>query len=404
MWNACGNTRLVTRMWVEASLSRRVRENAQAVVGRLDVDLRPRVLAHDLRDRHVGIGRLVAEQPAVGVAGLIVVEEAVQERGVRGIDADFQRLQPVAVDEALEREGVRGRRDEAVEMRERRRLARAHIGEQDAVLLHHRIGLLADAVAHAAAFRLRRRLQALAADVEQPAVEGAAQAAVLQPAEREIGAAMRAGAADQAVAPLAVLEDHEVLAEQPHRLDRPVAGELVDQRRRLPIAPHQRAGGRAGADAGDEIVLFLAEHGEPRWSIGPFIRPPARRFHRPGTAAAAPALSRRKRATTRSRPMHKEQGQNGRNARSRPGRDFSIGPVLAVLVVSLTLVLCSTGSSISDSSARRDETPLAPRQRQHLRRRRQASSWRPRSTARPPSRHPTSARARGRETAPACSG
>jgi hypothetical protein len=29
-----------------------------------------------------------------------------QERGVRGIDADFQRLQPVAFEQALEGEGV----------------------------------------------------------------------------------------------------------------------------------------------------------------------------------------------------------------------------------------------------------------------------------------------------------
>ena len=196
-----------------------------------------------------------------------------QERGVRGIDADLERLQPVAIDHALEREGVAVRRDEAVEMRKRRRLARAHIGEQDAALLHHRIGLLPDVGAQVAALRLGRRLQALAVDVEQPAVEGAAQAAVLQPAIGEIGAAVRAGAVEQAVAALLVAEQHEVLAQQPDRLDRPVgAGELIDQRRRLPVAAHQRAGGRARPDAGDEIVLFLAEHGgsfERVWIVIP---------------------------------------------------------------------------------------------------------------------------------------
>jgi hypothetical protein len=149
------------------------------------------VLAHDLRDRHVGIRRLVAEQPSVSVAGLIVIEEAVQERGVGGIDAHFERLQPVAIDQALEREGVRGRRDEAIEMRERRRLARPHIGEQDPVLLHHRIGLVLDVLAQAAAFRLRRRVETLAGDVEQPAMERATQAATFEPAESEVGAAMR---------------------------------------------------------------------------------------------------------------------------------------------------------------------------------------------------------------------
>ena len=88
----------------------------------------------------------------------------------------------------------------------------------------------------------------LPCDVEQPAVKRAAQAAVLQPAEREIGAAMRAGATDQAVAALLVPEDDEVFAEQPDRLDRPVAGELVDQRGRLPIAAHQRSRRLARSD------------------------------------------------------------------------------------------------------------------------------------------------------------
>ena len=94
-------------------------------------------------------------------------------------------------------------RDEAVEMRKRRRLARSEIGEQDAALLHHRIGFLPDVGAEIAVVGLGRRLQALAVHVEQPAVEGAAQAAVLEPAVGEVGAAMRTAAADQAVAALA---------------------------------------------------------------------------------------------------------------------------------------------------------------------------------------------------------
>ena len=206
--------------------------------------------------------RLVAEHLAVALARILVVEEAMQERGVHRVDADFERLQPVAVDHALEGEGVAVGRDEAIEMRERRRLARPEIGEQDAALLDHRIGFLPDVGAEIAVVRLGRRLQAFAVDVEQPAVKGAAQAAVLQPAIGEIGAAMRAVAADQAVAAFVVLEDHEVFAEQPHRLDRAVAGELIDQRGRLPVAPHQVAGRRAGRGPGDEIVLLRAQHGD----------------------------------------------------------------------------------------------------------------------------------------------
>ena len=43
---------------------------------------------------------------AVALLRVLVVEEAMQERGVRRIDADLERLQPVAIDHALEREGV----------------------------------------------------------------------------------------------------------------------------------------------------------------------------------------------------------------------------------------------------------------------------------------------------------
>ena len=178
------------------------------------------------------------------------MEEAVQERGVHRVDADLERLQPVAIDHALEREGVGVGRDEAVEMRKGRRLARAQIGEQDAAPLDHRIGRLPDVGAEVAVVGLGRRLQALPLDVEQPAVEGAAQAAILQPAIGEVGAAMRAAAADQAVAALVVLEDHQVFAEQPHRLDRAVARQFVDQGGRLPVVPHQLAGRRARGRCG----------------------------------------------------------------------------------------------------------------------------------------------------------
>ncbi len=79
-----------------------------------------------------GIGGGGAELLAVGVARrILVLVEAVQVGGVGGIDADLQRLQPVAVDHALEGEGVRARRQEAVEVGEGGRLALAEIGEDD---------------------------------------------------------------------------------------------------------------------------------------------------------------------------------------------------------------------------------------------------------------------------------
>ena len=81
---------------------------------------------------------------------------------------------------ALEGEGVRAGREEAVELGEGRRLSLAEPGEDDAVLDHDRIGALAHPLAEHAALGLGRRLEALAVDVEQPAMEQAAQAAILE--------------------------------------------------------------------------------------------------------------------------------------------------------------------------------------------------------------------------------
>src|SRR5262249_32965696 len=106
-----------------------------------------------------------------------------------------------------------GRGGETVELRKRGWFARPQIGEQNAALLHHRIRPVPDVGIHAAALGLGRRLQALPRHVEQPAVEGTAQAAVLEPAEREVRAPMRTGALDQAIAALIVAEDDEVFAE-----------------------------------------------------------------------------------------------------------------------------------------------------------------------------------------------
>src|SRR5271156_3093628 len=72
---------------------------------------------------------------------------------------------------------------------------------------------------------------------------------------------MRAGAAKQAMTPLLVPVDDEVFAEQPDRLDRPIAGKLIEERGRLPIPAQQRPRGLARSDAGDALVLLRAEHG-----------------------------------------------------------------------------------------------------------------------------------------------
>ncbi len=161
MMKALGKIRLVTRTCAFSPPDLAQRDQAEPIVGRLDLDARPRKLAHDLRHRHVRVLRDVPEHLAVALVRVLVLEEAVQERGVHRIDADFERLQPIAIDHALEGESMRRRRSEAVELRKCRRLARSEIGEQNAALLHHRVGFLLDVGAEIAVVGLRRRLQAL---------------------------------------------------------------------------------------------------------------------------------------------------------------------------------------------------------------------------------------------------
>ena len=98
------------------------RDQSQAVFGLLDIDDRTVVFAQNLRHRHVAAGGRAAELLAIGLGGILILEEAMQIGGVRGIDADLERLQPVAVDVALERKGVAVGRDEAVDLGKRRRL------------------------------------------------------------------------------------------------------------------------------------------------------------------------------------------------------------------------------------------------------------------------------------------
>jgi hypothetical protein len=189
-----------------------------------------------------------------------------QERGMGGVDADFERLQPIAIDVAFERKNVALGRHKAVDLRKGRWLALAEISPENSAFLHDRISALLDALAQLRIFRLGRRLKTLAGGVEQPAVKGAAQAAIFQPPECEVGAAMRAMTLDQAITSVLVAKQHQVLTEQFDRAHRTRALQLIDQRRRLPVHPHQPSARVFCAGTGDQVVLFLAHHGEVSFS------------------------------------------------------------------------------------------------------------------------------------------
>src|SRR5437764_5475585 len=118
------------------------RNKPQTIFCVVDSDDGAIVFAQDFRHRQVRPSRGAAKLLAVGACGILVLEEAMQEGSVRGIDADFERLQPVATDVALEREGVAVRRDKTVDLRKCRRGAFAQICPEDAALLYDGIGAL----------------------------------------------------------------------------------------------------------------------------------------------------------------------------------------------------------------------------------------------------------------------
>ena len=186
------------------------------------------------------------------------------------VNAHFQRLQPVALEQALEGKhmGVGG--DKTVELGEGRCLTLAQVGKHNAGALDHRIGLLLDGIAQAAAFGLGRGLQAVAGHIEQPAVEGAAQAAVFYPAKGQVGTTVWAVTVQHAQLALFIAEQHKVLAHQAHGAHWALARQFIHQRHGLPVAAQQLAGGRLGTDTGHEIILFCAEHGD-------YLSGPARR-------------------------------------------------------------------------------------------------------------------------------
>src|SRR5690606_14388663 len=137
----------------------------------------------------------------------------------------------------------------------------AEIGPKDTALFHHGISALLDILAEVGIGRLRRRLQAIAFNIEQPAVEGTAQAPILQAPECKIRPAMWTVPVHEATAAFFVTEQNEILAKKPNWPDGSWAFEFINQGSRLPIFPHQLASGGGRADPCDQIILLLAHHG-----------------------------------------------------------------------------------------------------------------------------------------------
>ncbi len=104
-------------------------------------------------------------------------------------------------------------------------------------------------------------LQHRAVIAEFPAVIDAADAAILDPAQRERGAAMHAELVEHANLALAVAEHDEILAEQALGQRRAAGrGQAVGRADRQPETAEQRAHRRAGPDPAQAVVLFARHH------------------------------------------------------------------------------------------------------------------------------------------------
>ncbi len=137
-----------------------------------------------------------------------------QEAEMGGVDLALERLQPVAialhhVDDDLVRREI-----QHLEGRQRLRLALAHVHPDQAGPLHDAIGLGFDLVLEILVLGHVRHVEAVAGNVELPAVIDAAQPALLVAAEEQRGAAVRAAMVHHADAARAVAEGQKLLAQQ----------------------------------------------------------------------------------------------------------------------------------------------------------------------------------------------
>jgi len=84
----------------------------------------------------------------------------------------------------------------------------------------------------------------------------------LQRLEILVGASGEMHVVDQPDATLRVAEQHQVLAQEPHAHRHTIGlGDRLRKRHRNPITAHQRAHCGAGADAGQQVVFVMREHG-----------------------------------------------------------------------------------------------------------------------------------------------
>ena len=178
------------------------------------------------------------------------------------VDAALQRLQPVAFLDVLGDVAVRFRNGGPFELRRRGHVfLRSHVGPDDAAQLDGGVGGGRHLGREVAVLGFIHHVHALPVHVELPAVVHAAQAAVFVAAQPQRHQAVRAELVKQADAPVSVPEGHQFLAQQlqAHRLSVRLR-QFPGQQGRHPVAAHEFAHGRAGADLRERHIFCLRNH------------------------------------------------------------------------------------------------------------------------------------------------
>src|SRR5487761_2707891 len=154
------------------------------------------------------------------------------------------------------------RTDKQVPLWQHRCRQRPEVAPDESTELLDGVSADVDAVFETRVGGLEGGLDALSGLVVAPAVVGTAQAALLGDPKDHVDEAVSALAADQSECARAVAIEHEVLAEDAHRLHR-VLVELRTRRDRMPVAAHHLAAGSSLADPRETIVLFGGDHDLP---------------------------------------------------------------------------------------------------------------------------------------------
>ena len=180
-----------------------------------------------------------------------------------GVDVALMPVQVVALVVELGDEHVLLRQPQALVVRQLGRLSRPHVCEDQPSALGARVGALPYLPCELAPLRFARLVETVTVDVEQPPVVDATETAVLDPSVAQVGTPVRTAESEQPQASELVAEEREVLAHDTQRQRRPVLGQLLGQRHRLPVPPEQVACGRPRPCPRQQFVVFLRKHAPP---------------------------------------------------------------------------------------------------------------------------------------------